>query len=926
MEAANEPRHILFDGAAEQGLSPIALKPWSLEFTDAAVEARYATIKFTSTYMPFVTFLGAVILLTTLMAVVEPSNIDRHAGSSLVSTALMCGRVYLHQLEDQQRARRLFGRAAVVTAAATAAWLPQAQPPEPISGSVMIAGAVLWCMIPAYLRHIALFFEHHLVYLLVIITGYLFKPPFSELGWFAETILIVGALVLGEIMGYLIERHMRLSYLERASEAPSAAPPPDPASTNTTLVHPWSLEFTNAAAEANYAAAKFAATYMPFVLFLGALFVVLILMVIADARFFEIFAPCTTLLTLPISVRVWAHKLDDQQRARLLFGRAWLGTVSAAWVGLFLTFSRTDPPEPCRTAIMPAVAIAWFAIPIYCRHIALYFSHRLLYNLISSVGIIASPTWSEVGWAAQFACQIGALALGEAVGYSIEANHRNAHLDALEGQAQRQHAEMMAEEERKRAEEEKVKAEEARMESAAEKAKRDAERKAFRVINHTSKRVMSDTAQGCELLVKKLQENKVAHKALGEDGELFISMLNGMRHQSVSGFHMCQSTLLQSSIVRGTHKPKRDEFNMSSLFEDLGIDVGRPRFQFGEVCADTIRADKQVLTSLIFNATQNAITHGQANGDVRVTATLTDDLHSSAGTTVYTRLLRVSVHNPPGQNHAKLLAAVKAEPSHAWRGPDLFRVHRDTLEQMGVGASQSTFQGLDEMRVFASAFRPPADVHLWVQPDGVLFDLSLRVGSGTPTMAQDAAAGAPPTLPAGLAFVCCDDDEMPRIFAQLLITKAAADEDESRVLGETYEEVAGLVEQVLSMAARLGDERVLCVLDQNLDGFDAGRFIGTDLVKELRRRGFGGVLVIQSANDEHEDEAAYKAAGADGSIGKAVKGGVSVMIDKLAQLYHERLGGGKARVGAAAPQSNIVEDPPTPTPPRLRQVRGKFFK
>ena len=58
---------------------------------------------------------------------------------------------------------------------------------------------------------------------------------------------------------------------------------------------------------------------------------------------------------------------------------------------------------------------------------------------------------------------------------------------------------------------------------------------------------------------------------------------------------------------------------------------------------------------------------------------------------------------------------------------------------------------------------------------------------------QAAASSGPPTLPAGLAFVCCDDDEMPRIFAQLLITKAAADEDESRVLGETYEEVAGLV-------------------------------------------------------------------------------------------------------------------------------------
>ena len=72
------------------------------------------------------------------------------------------------------------------------------------------------------------------------------------------------------------------------------------------------------------------------------------------------------------------------------------------------------------------------------------------------------------------------------------------------------------------------------------------------------------------------------------------------------------------------------------------------------------------------------------------------------------------------------------------------------------------------------------------------------------------------------------------------------------------------MEQVLKMAKRLGDHRVLCIIDQNLDDFDAGAFTGTGLVRELRERGFGGLLVIQSANDELEDEQGYLDAGADG--------------------------------------------------------------
>ena len=389
---------------------------------------------------------------------------------------------------------------------------------------------------------------------------------------------------------------------------------------------------------------------------------------------------------------------------------------------------------------------------------------------------------------------------------------------------------------------------------------------------------MANMAQCCEYVTKLLLENPEALAALSDAGTKAIGLLNASRTQAVSGFYMCRSMVLQTSIIRKEYQPAPDEFKMSELCEDLGI-IGLPQIQL-EVCTDAIQADRQLLTCIMFNATQNAMSHGEADGTVVVTATLSEDE------------LYVSVHNRPGVNHDTLLAALQSvEPCVSCKtgGRDLLNAERHALESSGCGDEQSTFQGLNEMRVFASAFRPSADAHVWVQSDGVLFELRVRVTIGAPTTAGSPQGSEDMPLPAGLAFVCCDDDAMPRIFAESLFDRAAADLDKSLILGETYEEVAGLVQQVLEMAERLGDERVLCIFDQNIE-FDAGGFTGTDLVQELRARGFSGLLVIQSANDEADDERMYVDAGADGSIGKAVKGGISEMLGLLGQFWHAKYG------------------------------------
>jgi hypothetical protein len=152
----------------------------------------------------------------------------------------------------------------------------------------------------------------------------------------------------------------------------------------------------------------------------------------------------------------------------------------------------------------------------------------------------------------------------------------------------------------------------------------------------------------------------------------------------------------------------------------------------------------------------------------------------------------------------------------------------------------------------------------------------------------EGAASSHLALPPGLIFVCCDDDELPRIFAEsVLIPAANADEKSSHVLGESYRDVARVPDLVMEMAERHGHDRVIGIFDQNLTNYDEGAIYGTGLCRELRERGFSGCLVIQSANDEVAAERAYLAAGADGSLGKVIRGGPDELIRCLAAFFHK---------------------------------------
>ena len=91
--------------------------------------------------------------------------------------------------------------------------------------------------------------------------------------------------------------------------------------------------------------------------------------------------------------------------------------------------------------------------------------------------------------------------------------------------------------------------------------------------------------------------------------------------------------------------------------------------------------------------------------------------------------------------------------------------------------------------------------------------------------------------------------------------------EHSIIQGATYAEAASLVSTVLNVAEEHGEEKIVCLLDQNMDTYKEGKLLGTQVTEELRSHGFGGTVFIVSANDDQAAVESYLASGAGNHMG-----------------------------------------------------------
>ena len=103
------------------------------------------------------------------------------------------------------------------------------------------------------------------------------------------------------------------------------------------------------------------------------------------------------------------------------------------------------------------------------------------------------------------------------------------------------------------------------------------------------------------------------------------------------------------------------------------------------------------------------------------------------------------------------------------------------------------------------------------------------------------------------------------------------------------------MEIVLAEAAARGDEKVVCILDQNME-YAAGTILGTEITASLREAGFMGIIIIRSANDDPTSRKMYLDAGASGYLSK--DGQAVVLAAALMKVYSRAFRMGLCKCGS----------------------------
>jgi len=301
---------------------------------------------------------------------------------------------------------------------------------------------------------------------------------------------------------------------------------------------------------------------------------------------------------------------------------------------------------------------------------------------------------------------------------------------------------------------------------------------------------------------------------------------------------------LHRRILLGEYTQVQSVFQYSDWIQrTLGID--HRQVQLDANTPPWLEANTELLAPTLLNLLQNAESHGEKAGSILFSTDFEEGQ------------LKIELHNKPGVNHAAMLEL------QACRGQN-FLFSGETYHDADIrkqGCQHSTFLGTDEIARYVKI--AGGSLHMMFEAEVVITRLYWPARMAEEPNQANIKLNKPP---AGLCFVIADDDITVRMVAPGLLKMAAAHSD-SLILGATHDEAVQLADTIRKLAAKHTETKVVCILDQNLDTYIGHQPIyGTDVVRELRRTNFKGILCIRSANDERPQE--YFAAGADIVIGK----------------------------------------------------------
>eukprot|EP00667_Euglena_gracilis_P006648 EG_transcript_6702 len=365
------------------------------------------------------------------------------------------------------------------------------------------------------------------------------------------------------------------------------------------------------------------------------------------------------------------------------------------------------------------------------------------------------------------------------------------------------------------------------------------------VLNHSLKNTLADVAGNIEMFLA----GSLPTKAL-ED--CIVSLRRGMRS--------CKERQVYLQLVAGQYQPVLNAINL----QDFGSQLLAGRNAAGQFPDCAVYADHMLLTLIFDNALSNAAKHGDPqNPDItfsieEISADVCPDLPAGKRRFCFQVTNVAHPGRPPltPQYVAQLFAGKAGQsPEHSRGVPTLSDriglthcVMAAKLAGIALSLSQEddvvTFSGrLDAEMPEAPAMRPPP------------------AATTTPL-----APPTPPAFPPGLQYVVLDDSLPAQRLLRFHLEQWCAPSSVVS-LGANAADVDAFMATSL-----LAD---VVIVDQNLV-WGCEEVLGSNLVHQLRRLRYAGFICIRSADDGPNDQALYRQAGANCSVGKDVLGHVMI--------------------------------------------------
>ena len=301
------------------------------------------------------------------------------------------------------------------------------------------------------------------------------------------------------------------------------------------------------------------------------------------------------------------------------------------------------------------------------------------------------------------------------------------------------------------------------------------------------------------------------------------------------GLFLCMNRAVTLQLVHGAYEPRSMDLDVakellvaSAKRCDVHVDAGVPR---------VVRLDSNLLLFVAENFIANAQNYGPVGRGDDKSITLRASCEGAR--------LRIVVTNNPGPRHAD----ARREYGD---GDATARI----LDKGGLQKSAtSTGHGLRIVKRCVDMLRGSTSLRF----------LANRVEASLSVPFAVVEHGKKVDLPPGLRIAAVDDADYIRQMDADCFASLGVD---AVLRGATADEIATFP----AFVARMRPPPQVVLLDENLDDPQTLRpFVkGTDLIARLREGGYENKVVIRSANQASADRARYRACGADASLDKGL--------------------------------------------------------